>query len=90
MPRATQYQDVPNVTEVGDEHFRLSKKVPNHDFAIGMGLFTLKRAEATAAALLTIAAIWLRYVAATAGGALWRDEANTVELLRLHVADGWP
>ena len=52
--------------------------------------FTLKRAEAIVAALLTIEAIWLRYVAATAGGALWRDEANTVALVTLpSLSDVW-
>lgn len=51
---------------------------------------TLKRAEATAAALLTIEAIWLRYLAATASGALWRDEANTVALITFpSLSDVW-
>ena len=40
----------------------------------------LRRIEAAVAAILTLAAIWLHFVAATSFGALWRDEANTVGL----------
>jgi hypothetical protein len=43
----------------------------------------LRRAEAGVAALLTLAAIWLHFVAVTSFGALWRDEANTVGLATL-------
>ena len=41
-----------------------------------------RRLEAAVAAILTVAAVWLNYVAAVSGGALWRDEANTVGLAR--------
>jgi len=44
---------------------------------------TLRKAEAGVAAVLTLIAIWLRLVAATSAGALWRDEANTVGLATL-------
>ena len=40
----------------------------------------LRRVEAAAAALLTLAAIWIHFVAARSLGGLWRDEANTVGL----------
>ena len=38
----------------------------------------LRRLEAAVAALLTLAAIWLHFVAARSLGGLWRDESNTV------------
>jgi hypothetical protein len=44
---------------------------------------TLRKAELGAALFLTLEAIWLRVVAATSAGALWRDEANTVGLATL-------
>lgn len=44
---------------------------------------TLRKAELGAALFLTVEAIWLRVVAATSAGALWRDEANTVGLATL-------
>ena len=40
----------------------------------------LRRVEAAVAALLTLAATWLHFVAAHSLGGLWRDEANTVGL----------
>jgi len=50
----------------------------------------LRKAEAAVAALLTLVAIWLRLVAATSAGAMWRDEANTVGLATLpSVHDVW-
>jgi len=42
--------------------------------------FPLRKAEGALAALITLVAVWLRYVAAASGGPLWRDEANTVGL----------
>ncbi len=51
---------------------------------------TLRRAEAGVAALLTLAIIWLHFIAATSEGALWRDEANTVGLATLPtLGDVW-
>jgi len=43
-----------------------------------------------AAAFLTLVVICLHYMAATSGGGLWRDEANTVGIATLpHLADVW-
>lgn len=50
----------------------------------------LSIAEAATAVLLTLAAIWLRVLAAVSAGALWRDEANTVALATLpSITDVW-
>ena len=43
----------------------------------------IRKAEAATAALLTLGAVWLRYVTARSAGGLWRDEANTVGLATL-------
>lgn len=51
---------------------------------------TLRQAEATLAALLTLASAWLHFTAARSAGALWRDESNTVALSTLpSVGDIW-
>ena len=51
---------------------------------------TLKKAETSAAVLLTVAAIWLRVIAAQSAGGLWRDEVNTVGLATLpSLRDVW-
>jgi hypothetical protein len=50
----------------------------------------LRKVEAGVAVLLTLAVIWLHFIAATSEGALWRDEANTVGLATLPtLGDVW-
>lgn len=49
-----------------------------------------RRLEAGVAVFITLAAIWLRWIAATSAGGLWRDEANTVALATLpRISDVW-
>jgi hypothetical protein len=51
---------------------------------------TLRKAEWSAAMLLTAAVLYLQVIAAASAGALWRDEANTISLATLPgLVDVW-
>lgn len=51
---------------------------------------SLRRFEWVAAAIITLAIVYLHYVTAVSAGALWRDEANTIALASMpSLSDVW-